>query len=179
MAQTSKTIHISVEKPTEVESQLFSPDVSMMLLTWVTFFLLLAILHRYAWKPILEALDNRERTIAKSIEDAEHIKQEMQRLDQTRQDRIAEAETVAQKILDQARKGAREASKVIQEKTREEAKILLENAQREIKEEREKAQAGLRYESAQVAISLAEKLISKNLESRQNQKLVKEFIKNI
>jgi len=158
---------------------LFSPDVTMVLLTWVTFFLLLAILNKVAWKPILQLLDEREKSIRESLENADKIKVEMANLQETRDEVLAKAELKSKESIEQSRKAAVEAAKVIEHKAREEAKILLENAQREIKAETENAQAALREESSRIAIELAGKLIEENLDTEKNHELINRITKEL
>ena len=149
----------------------------MVLLTWVTFFLLLAVLYKYAWKPILNILDVREESIRKSLEDVDQIKSELEALDSKCTQLTAEAERKSTEIIDQSRKAAREAANIIANKAREEAQISLENAIRDIKEEVQKAQMQLREESVQIAVGLASKLIEENLSVEKNRSLINKFIK--
>ena len=162
--------------PTEAESSLLTPDIGMVVLTWVTFLLLLAVLYRFAWKPILKALDEREESIRRSVEDAERIKEELAQTHATRHQMLKETEQKAREIMGESRKAAAQIADAIQHKAREDAKILLENARRDIREETEKAKMVLRGESAQLAIDLAAKLIHKNLDTEGNRRLVKEFV---
>lgn len=161
------------------EKGFFSPDMNMVLLTWVTFFLLLAVLYKYAWKPILNILDTREESIRKSLEDVDRIKNELENLDSKCAQLIAEAESKATEIIDQSRKAAKEAANIIENKAREEAQISLENAIRDIKDETQKAQMQLREESTQIAVGLASKLIEENMSTEKNRSLINRFIKNI
>lgn len=172
--------HASEIQPSVVakeEKSLLSPDVTIFLLTLVTFFLLLAVLYKFAWKPILSALDKREDEIRKSVEEAARIKAELEKISEERAKVLREAEAKSKEILAESRKGAVEAAKVIQEKAKEEAGILLENARREIKDETEKAQALLRKESAHLAVGLAAKLIQENFDDEKNKKLIDDFIR--
>ena len=161
------------------DAGIMSPDVTMIVLTWVAFISLLIILHKFAWKPIFALLDAREEKIRKAVEDAEKAKETLAHIEQTREQILTEAHRKAKDIVDQSQKAAVEAAKVIQQKTREEAQIVFENARREIKEEAERAQAALREESAKVAIILAGKLLEENLDDDKNRKLVNELIKKI
>ena len=162
----------------EVKSY-FDPNTSMMVMTWVVFFLLLAILYKFAWKPILTALDNREELLRKSIDEADQVKAELAKIEETRTKILAEAETQAKEIITESRQAAQEAAANIQHKAKEEAQILLENAQREIKESLNKTKAELRQESAEIAVKLASKLIEENLDDAKNKKLVDSLIKDI
>ncbi len=180
MKNNNDSIHTSEEQPsTHHEKPFISPDVGMMLLTWVTFFLLFAVLQKFAWKPILALLDSREKDLRQSLENADKVQKELSELDETRKEIIAKAESKGQTLLDQSRKAAVEAAKIIERKAREESQIMLENTLREIKDEKEKAQSSLRTESAQIAIALAGKLIEKNLDDKKNRDLVDQFIQEI
>lgn len=154
-------------------------DATMMLLTWITFFTILALLYKFAWKPILTALESREKRIEKSVEDAEKIRIEMEQLAENCQRKLAQAEEKAKEIVDESRKAGIEAAKHIQAKAKDEAQIILENARREINEEVEKAQARLREESADIAVQLAGKIIDENLNVEKNRKLINQYIKEL
>lgn len=154
-------------------------NASMVAFTWVSFFLVLAVLHKFAWKPILGSLDRREDAIRKSVEDAERIRREMERLHQTSLEMTRQAQAQARAIVEESRRAAREAARHIEEKAKEQSRIFVENAQREITESKEKARAELRAESAELAITLAGKIIEENLDDRRNRRLVDELIKTL
>ncbi|HBR15774.1 MAG TPA: ATP synthase F0 subunit B [Candidatus Omnitrophica bacterium] len=179
MSEIADTIDISTASQAATDPGVLSPDVGMTLLTWVTFFLLLAILNKFAWKPILNRLDQRAEEIKKSLENADRIKEELAAIHQKQAQLIKEAETRAHEIIDQSRKAAVEAANVIRHKAKEETKISLENALREIKDEKEKAQAFLREESARIAVSLAGKLLEQNLDDEKNRRFINQMIKEI
>ena len=157
----------------------FKPEVQVLFLTWVTFFIVLVILYKSAWKPILQALDNREEGIRRAVDEAEKTRAEYEKIEETRKKLISEAQDKAKEIVEQSRKAAVNAAKVIEQKTKEQADILLENAQREIRTEQEKANALLREESARIAVALAGKIIEENLDNERNQKFVNRLIKEI
>ena len=165
--------------PPAKEGDFMDPHATMLVLTWITFFALLAVLQKFAWKPILNGLDKREEDIRKAVEHAEQIKNELAQIEQKRSEVLTEAAHKAKEIVDQSRKAAIEAANTIQQKAREESKILFENAQREIKESVEKARADLREETAHMAVHLAGKLIQENLDKDKNQKLITQLIKQI
>ena len=179
MPATHESIELQAVPPSEVEVNLLNPDLAMLLLTWVVFFLLLGILYKFAWKPILVALDAREQSIRKSVDDVERIKREVEAIEQTRKQLINAAHTESKEIIDRSRNAARDAANIIEQKARETAKISLENALRDIREETQKAQAQLRSEGAHIAIELASKLIEENMDTERNQKTVNRLIKEI
>ena len=158
---------------------LMSPEVTLLILTWVVFVSVLLILHKFAWKPILAALDAREETIRGAIDNADLARKELAQVEEKRIQILAQANTQAKELIENSRKGAHEAARIIQQKAKEETQILLENAYREINEVKEKVQADLREESAQIAVQLAGKLIEANLDDERNRKLINQFIKEI
>src|SRR5262245_23262614 len=85
----------------EHKPDLLSPDLTMLILTWVTFAALVVILKKFAWKPIIDSLQKREDYIRESLEQADKVRAQ-----------LADAEGVKSKILDDART---EASKIIQD----------------------------------------------------------------
>src|SRR3989338_8317278 len=98
---TNAVADLSAASPAEVESSLLNPDVSMVVLTWVTFLVLSVVLYKFAWNPILKALDAREDLLRRSIAEADRIKEELARIHETRQQFIREAEEKARIILRQ------------------------------------------------------------------------------
>ena len=160
-------------------SSFLTPDVSMLILTWVTFFILLGILYKFAWKPILNAVQAREDSIRKSVEEADQIKAELSRLEETIRAKMDEAQQKAQLIISESKKAAQESAKIFQEKAKEEAQIILTNARREIQEEAHKAQVQLKMESAKVAVALAEKIIRRSMDQEKSKRFIDDLIKEI
>src|SRR5208282_968275 len=78
--------------PESQQPGILSPDTTLIILTWISFFGLLAVLHKFAWKPILAGLKQREDYIRKSLEDADKLNKQ-----------LAEIEAVKGKILDEAK----------------------------------------------------------------------------
>lgn len=180
-AQTHETIEVPAHgaEAQDGAAALMSVNQGLALWTWVTFIIVCVVLYKVAWKPILAGLDQREEDIRKSLEDAEKIRLEMESLAETQRTRLAETEEQAKAMIIEARKGATEAGRVIEQKAREEAQILVENATREIKSAGEKAQAALRRESAEVAVALAGKLLAEKLTDDKDASLVDRLIKEL
>lgn len=182
MADYTETILVeggSHESHAKAEPELLGPNTTMVFLTWLSFFLLLAVLYKYAWKPILAGLDAREAAIRKSVDEADRIKRELEEIHTSKERILNEAYAKAKEIVDESRKGAVEAARIIQQKAKDEAQILVENATREIKAETEKARVELRQECADLAVNLSAKLIHSNLDEEKSRRLVSQYIKEI
>ena len=182
MSEPSFSEHTEMPLPageTPTQPQLFTPEINVLLLTWVTFFALLAILYKFAWKPILAGLDKREEGIRRSVDEAEKIHGEYEKVEEEKKKILNHADQEAKGIILQSRKAAVVAANVVEQKAKEEAQILLENAQREIKAEVEKAESSLRQKSVEMVMSLASRLVQENLDSVKNRKLVEKALDEI
>lgn len=158
---------------------LLSPDVMMVVLTWITFFILLAILKKFAWKPILEALQKREDYIRKSLDDADKAKEQLAQIEQEKITIINTAKTQASLIIDEARKSATVVAHETENKARSNAQDMLKNAQLQIDGERQKVRQQLKEESVNTAIILAGKILKENTDTEKNRRLVEEAIKEL
>ena len=158
--------------------KILNPDVSMVLLTWITFFSLLAILHKFAWKPILKALDDRAEGIRKSLENADKANKELADINQNRERILAEAHQKAQEIIEQSRKQSLELAKMIQEKAKQENQIVFENSKREIEAEKQRAKYELRKDSADLVVKLVAKIVGEGLDKEKSRKIVDQLIEN-
>ncbi len=148
----------------------------MIFLTWVVFFLLVFFLRKFAWAPILRVLDEREDKIRRSVEEAERIRLEMERIHQKEEEILSRAQAKGKDIIDQARHAAADNAGVIVGRAKEEARILLENAQREIRAEVEKAKYTLREQSIRMTVDLTKKLIQADMTDDRHRALVDRFI---
>lgn len=158
--------------PMEVSGQ-------MVVWTWIVFAIMLAVLYKVAWKPILSVLDKREKDIQDSIDNAVKVREELDAIEDVRANTIAEADAKSKAVLEAARKGAHDQALVIEGKARDEALIITENAHREIETHRAAAEDTLRLESAQWARELAGKLINENLDDEKNRALTDKLIKEL
>jgi F-type H+-transporting ATPase subunit b len=143
----------------------------MMAMTWVTFLIAAAILYKVAWKPILRALDARESKIRKSVEDAEKARKDAAETEARCRAMLADAQKQASQTVENGRATAEELARTIESRAREEAARAVQNAKREIEAAAVVARESLRRESADLAISIASKLMDENVDSARNREL--------
>ena len=155
---------------------LLSAEPGLIIWTVITFLLLLAILWRFAWNPILGALDARERAIQKTIEDAERLQAEAQALLEEHAKRLAEAREERNKIIDEARQAGEHMKKDILEKARAESEKVLERAHRQMELETEQAIQTIRGQAADLALKAAEKILERALTDADHRRLADEAI---
>ncbi len=180
-AEPSHDLTATTQVPHDAHAEVDPMAISgqMVIWTWVVFAILLAVLYKVAWKPILAKLDEREKDIQDSIDHATQLRDELAAIEEVRAKTIAEADEKARAILDAARRGAQEQARAIETKAREEAQIMVENAKREIDNSRAKAEDALRIESAAWARELAGRLLEANLDDEKNRALTDKFIQEL
>jgi F-type H+-transporting ATPase subunit b len=156
-------------------------DVNPGLIVWtiITFLLLLFILKKVAWKPILTALDQRENAIRESLEKAERAKQEAQKILESNQANLSKAEEEARKIIEQSRMYAEKLKDQILNESKEQSKKLIDNAVTEIERKKEAALSELKIQVADIAIKAAEKILKENIDNETNKKIVNDYIGEI
>ncbi len=159
---------------------LLTPGLGLIFWQIVAFLAVVFILGKFAWKPILASLKERESTIEEALSAAEKAKQEMKELQAENEKLLDEARLERDNIL----KTATDAANKLREEAKEEAgKIsgkMIEDAKNAINNEKKAALAEVKNEVAALSIEIAEKLLRKNLDDQKAQTaLVNDFIKEL
>lgn len=156
-------------------------DINPGLIFWtiITFLILLFILKRTAWKPILQALAEREENIRASLEKAEQARREAELILQENSRKLAEAEEQVKKIINEGREYSNKLRAEILEKANQEAKRMIDLAQQEIERKKEEALDELRSVVSELSIQAAEKILEKSIDKEENKKIVEKLIQNI
>jgi len=162
-----------------VADALIQPDPGLFVWTILTFLVLVWLLRRFAWTPLLEALDRREKLIASAVEDAQRTKAELERVKQDSEKLLAEARREGQELVSRARADAERLRTELREKATEEATALTRNAEREIQYETRRAVQQLRTEAVDLSLQIASKLLRRNVTREDNDALIKEFVDQI
>ena len=155
------------------------PDPGLFIWTIVTFLVLLGLLAKFAWKPLLQALDARQAVISKSLDDAQQAKQELERLQQESAQIIRQARVDADAIVARTRADAEALRGELKEKARAEADQIIRGAERQIQLETARALQQLRHEAVDLSVMIASKLIQRNLTKADNEKLIDETLKQV
>lgn len=156
-------------------------DINPGLIFWttVTFVILLLLLKKIAWGPILNSLSERENFIKDSVERAETAKKEAEELLEQNKANLAKAEEEAQKIIAQGREYAENLKSQILEESKVEAKKMIDDAAVEIQRKNAEAFNNLKGEIAGIAVEAAEKIIRSNLDKEKQEKIVNDFIDDL
>ncbi len=154
-------------------------DPGLFIWTILTFLLLLTVLAKFAWKPLLKMLKDREEMIRNSLDDAEKAQAELARLNAEGEEIINKARSEAQEILSQGKASASKMKEDTLNDAKEKAKSITDDAQKQIQVEKEKAIAEIKGEVVNLSLSVAEKLIKKNLSPEDNKALIDESLSNV
>jgi F-type H+-transporting ATPase subunit b len=157
---------------------LVTPDLGLLFWQTLIFFTVLFILAKFAWKPIVQALEERENVIADALGAAEKAKEEMKNLQATNEKMLQEARVERDKMVKDAQAAANAIVSEAKEKATEEAERIVYNAKALIETEKNAALAEVKNTAANLSLQIAEKLLKKNLSGDESQKaLVNEYIK--
>ena len=148
---------------------LLSPDFGLIFWTVLIFLLTLLILSKYAWKPILNMLNERERNIADSIETAERIKAEMSQMKSEHEQVLLEAKAERSRILKEAKEAKDQIISEAKEQAKAEARKVIEEAQVAIHNQKMAALTDVKNQVGQLAIEVAEKILRKELAGKGEQ----------
>ena len=160
-------------------SFLVTPDVGLMIWTLLVFGISLYLLHKLAFPRIAEALDRRQRAIEESIDTAEHIRTEAEKILAEYRERLAEARGQADEIVARARKAGEQAEQDLIVKGKERREELLEQARKDIETETRRAIQEIRAEVADLTVLATEKVTRKTLTSSDQRRLVEEALQEL
>ena len=150
-----------------------------LLFQFINFFVLVAILSKFAYKPLLKVLEDRRNKIASDLSDAAKAKETAEKMRADYEAQIRDARAEAQAIVDKAVKQADKEAQAQLEAIRDQIAREKQIAQAEIANEREASIREMRKEVVNLSMAVAEKLLKKNIDSDMNAKLVADCIDQI
>ena len=151
-------------------------DPAATILAWITFLVALAVLTKVCWRPLLNAVREREERIARNIESAEAARKEAESLLERYRSQMAEARQEVNRLLEEGRASAEKMKKEIVEKARREAEAARERAQREIELARDRALEQLRAEAVDLSIAVSSRILERSLDDRDHRKLAQDIL---
>ncbi len=156
-------------------------DVNPGLIIWtlVTVALLLVILKKIAWKPILNSLNERENLIRESLEKAEKARVEAEELFEQNKENLKKSEAEAQKIIEQGRQYADKLREQILEDSKQQSRRMIEEATQEIERKNAEAFSKLKDQVADIAVSAAEKILRENLDKEKQMKIITKYLEDL
>jgi len=162
-----------------MDNPLLRPDPGLFIWTIITFLVLLGLLAKFAWRPLLQALESRQESIRKSLDDAQKAKQELERLHAESAEIIRQSRVEADAIVTRSRGDAERLREEMKQKARAEADAIVKNAERQIQLETGRAIQQIRREAVDLSVMIASKLIQRNLTKEDNERLIEEALKQV
>jgi len=150
--------------------KLVTPEIGLIFWTTVVFTLLVILLKKFAWKPILSAVDQRNQSIKESLAEAEKARTEMSKLTANNEKILAQAKLDRDIILKEARDMKNEIISQAKEQANIEADKLVNSAKDQISNEKMKALTELKNQVADLSIEMAEKILKSELSNADKQK---------
>jgi len=155
---------------------MFDINPGLSIWTTVVFVLLVIVLKRFAWKPILQALTEREEKIRGALEQADKARAEAAALLKQNEKNMARAEEEYQKMMREAKSLGEKMKEDIVNKARLQGQLELQRASEEIQRNVEAAKHQLRSEVADLAIKAAEKILDETLDAQRQKKMIDSFL---
>ncbi|MBT2218442.1 F0F1 ATP synthase subunit B [Virgibacillus dakarensis] len=143
------------------------------------FIVLLVLIRKFAWGPLMSMMQKREEYVASEIEAAEKSRAEAERAQEEATVQLKQTKQEAQKIIEDARNvGARQEQEIV-DSARKEAERIKRAAQEEIQNEKEKAIQALQDKVASLSVLIASKVIEKEISAQDQEKLINDYIKEV
>ncbi|MCC6319601.1 MAG: F0F1 ATP synthase subunit B [Gemmatimonadaceae bacterium] len=158
---------------------LLSPNGGLMFWTLAIFLVLMFVLSKFAFKPLLAAVEAREAALDEAIRKATADRESAQKLLAEQQALLDAARADAQRFVADGRATAEKLKASMLEETKAQQQAMLERARRELENEKTRAIAELRREAIDLALAGAGKVIERNLDDASNRKLIEDFLASI
>ncbi len=159
---------------------LVTPDFGLLFWMLVSFLILLYILRKFAWKPLLKMLQDREDEISKSLNSAQEAKEKMEKLNAENEEILKQARSEREAMLREAKATKDKIVAEAQEAAKVEADKIIAAARAEIAAEKDAAMSELSDKVAELSVDIAEKILRRELDSSTKQsEYVQSLVKNI
>lgn len=159
---------------------LLTPGTGLIIWQTIIFLILLFLLSKLAWKPIMQSLKIREESIQEALDSAVAAREEMSKLKSENEKLLEEARVERDKILKEAREVATSIKEEAESDASAKADKIVEDARDAIRTEKEAAMADVRAQVANLALEVSEKLLREKLsDDKSQQALVEKYVKEL
>lgn len=155
---------------------LIKPELGLMFWTIACFVLLVVVLSKTAWRPLMQAVEEREHAIKHDRRSAETARAEAEKIKLELDTKLAELKVEIQRRMEEARLSAEKEKDILIEEARRSAGIIIESSRREIEAQKTEAVSELRNKVAALSIMAAEHIIMKQLDHRANTDLASKYL---
>jgi F-type H+-transporting ATPase subunit b len=154
-------------------------DPGLFIWTIIVFLVLLGLLSKFAWTPLLAALQARQERIATSLDEARRAREEMDRVKQESAEIIRQAHAEASTIVATSRTDAERLREETKQKARAEAAAILAAAERQVQAEALRARDDVRREAVDLSVAIASKLLRRNISAEDNRVMIDDMIRSL
>ena len=161
-----------------IEAKLI-PNIWAFLVQLLAFIVLIIVVTKFAYKPVRKYLDKRSQFLNYERKEAEELKQKAKENFYESEKKLAEVRDNASKIIDEAREKGKSEREIILKEANLEAQKVKANAYKTIEEEKSKAQKEIKEDIVDVAFSMTSKLLEREVNTKDNEKLVDDFVKDL
>jgi len=162
-----------------MDNPLVQPDPGLFIWTILTFLVLVGLLAKFAWRPLLEALERRQATIARALDDAKLAKQELERLQKESAEMMRQARIEAEAIIARSWTDADALREELKQKSRAEAAAIVKNAEQQIQLETARAIQQIRHEAVDLSVTIASKILQRQVSREDNEALIEATLKQV
>lgn len=160
-----------------MENPLVRLEPGLFVWTIVTFLVLLAVLKRFVWKPMVDALDRRSERIRKALEEAEASRQRLEQVNQESEAILAKARGQAQEVLASGKAAAERMRDQLVAEAKERSAAMVHAAEQQIASEKNKAIGELKSEVAALTLQVASRLLQRTVTLEDHSRLIEEALK--
>ena len=147
-----------------------------MIFTWVNLIILVLVMKKFLFKPVMEMFAQREKEIGSMYEKAEEAQKSAEEMEKDYSEKLASAKEEASRIMKDATYEATLRSEQIVSDAQQKASAIVAKAEKEIEREKEAAISEIKQDIASLAVNIAEKVIEKDLSNTDHERLLEEFI---
>ncbi|HEU5051971.1 MAG TPA: F0F1 ATP synthase subunit B [Hanamia sp.] len=160
--------------------ELLSPHLGLILWTLIAFLIVLYVLGKYAWKPILKSLDDREKNISDSILSAEKMKKEMAQMQSENEALLEKAREERSQMMKEAKEMRDKIIQDAKEQARKETNKIVADAQSVINQQKMAAITDLKNQVGNLVLEVSEKVLRRELNNKEEQeKYIQQLAQNI
>jgi F-type H+-transporting ATPase subunit b len=178
LATTAFSLSVAAQEH-EVQLSPFAGNVGNAVWTLLIFLIVVIALGKFAWGPILGLLQQREEFIHRSLSDAKRDREEAEARLKEYGAKLQSAQREAVAIVEEARRDAERLREELRERSRAEADTIIKNAERQVQLETGRAIQQIRQEAVDLSVTIASKLLQRNISKEDNDKLISDALNQI
>lgn len=155
----------------------FHIDLKILIAQMVNFAIVLLVLYKFAYKPILKTMNDRTSKIEKGLKDAEEVGKKLQETEEKEKEVLANAKREAQAIIETAEKTAMKNKEELLAEAKKKSEEIVANTQKQLEEEKKKMISEVKAEVASLVVAATGKIIDEKLDSQKDKEMIEKAIK--